>query len=118
MDVEIIILKLRFTSPLFIETISIIYSEYIHPSSHSISWCWLKLNPTAYSLVSLQVKEAAGVTLSNEEVFMATQFKDFIKTIVVVSRGGGGKKAQGIKFYRPMILVKIVFSLRKQEAVC
>jgi len=41
-----------------------------------------------------EVKEAAGVTLSNEEVFMATQFKDFIKTIVVVSRGGGGKKAQ------------------------
>jgi len=41
-----------------------------------------------------EVKEAAGVTLSNEEVFMATQFKDFIKTVIVVSRGGGGKKAQ------------------------
>ena len=41
------------------------------------------------------MKEAAGVTLSNEEVFMATQFKDFIKTVIVVSRGGGGKKAQG-----------------------
>ena len=26
---------------------------------------------------------------------MATQFKDFVKTIVVISRGGGGKKAQG-----------------------
>ena len=35
------------------------------------------------------------MTLSNEEVFMATQFKDFVKTIVVISRGGGGKKAQG-----------------------
>ena len=65
-----------------------------------------------------EVKEEAAVTLTNEEVFMATQFKDFIKTIVVVSRGGGGKKAQGTKFYRPMILVKLVFSLRKQEAVC
>ena len=41
------------------------------------------------------MKEAAAVTLSNEEVFMATQFKDFVKTIVVISRGGGGKKAQG-----------------------
>ena len=30
-----------------------------------------------------------------KEVFMATQFKDFTKTLVVISRGGGGKKAQG-----------------------
>ena len=36
-----------------------------------------------------------NVTLSNEEVFMATQFKDFVRTLVVVSRGGGGKKMQG-----------------------
>ena len=42
-----------------------------------------------------EVKEEAGVTLTNEEVFMATQFKDFCKTLVIISRGGGGKKAQG-----------------------
>ena len=42
-----------------------------------------------------EVKEEAAVTLTNEEVFMATQFKDFAKTLVVISRGGGGKKAQG-----------------------
>ena len=42
-----------------------------------------------------EVKEEAAVTLTNEEVFMATQFKDFTKTLVVISRGGGGKKAQG-----------------------
>jgi len=41
-----------------------------------------------------EVKEEAAVTLTNEEVFMATQFKDFTKTLVVISRGGGGKKAQ------------------------
>ena len=103
MDFEIIILKLRFTSPFLLKQFPL-YTVYIHPwYTHGISWCWLKLNFTAYSFVSLQVKEAAGVTLSNEEVFMATQFKDFIKTIVVVSRGGGGKKAQGTKFYRSMI---------------
>ena len=41
-----------------------------------------------------EVKEEANVTLTNEEVFMATQFKDFAKTLVIFSRGGGGKKAQ------------------------
>ena len=49
-----------------------------------------------------EVKEEAGVTLTNEEVFMATQFKDFTKTLVVISRGGGGKKAQG-KMAHPTI---------------
>lgn len=68
--------------------------------------CWLefgqssktshvKRNKQPSGSLSPQVKEAAAVTLSNEEVFMATQFKDFVKTIVVISRGGGGKKAQG-----------------------
>ena len=42
-----------------------------------------------------EVKEEANVTLTNEEVFMATQFKDFIKALVTISRGGGGKKTQG-----------------------
>ena len=42
-----------------------------------------------------EIKEEASVTLTNEEVFMATQFKDFIKTVVIISRGGGGKKVQG-----------------------
>ena len=41
-----------------------------------------------------EVKEVCGVALTNEEVFMATQFKDFIKKLVVNSRGGGGKKVQ------------------------
>ena len=59
------------------------------------------------------MKEAAAVTLSNEEVFMATQFKDFVKTIVVISRGGGGKKAQGEKddFLRHSDDSQLVFSL-------
>ena len=38
-----------------------------------------------------------SVALTNEEVFMATQFKDFVRTLVVFSRGGGGKKMQGKK---------------------
>ena len=42
-----------------------------------------------------EVKEEAGLNLTNEEVFMATQFKDFAKILVVISRGGGGKKIQG-----------------------
>ena len=42
-----------------------------------------------------EVKEDAGLNLTNEEVFMATQFKDFAKILVVISRGGGGKKIQG-----------------------
>ena len=53
------------------------------------------------------------MTLSNEEVFMATQFKDFVKTIVVISRGGGGKKAQGKKadLFRHCQLTAGLFSL-------
>ena len=59
------------------------------------------------------MKEAAAVTLSNEEVFMATQFKDFVKTIVVISRGGGGKKAQGKKgdLLQHRELIARIFSL-------
>jgi len=41
-----------------------------------------------------EVKEVCSVALTNEEVFMATQFKDFVRTLVVFSRGGGGKKMQ------------------------
>ena len=51
-----------------------------------------------------EVKEEAGVTLTNEEVFMATQFKDFSKTLVIISRGGGGKKAQGKMFFKKVII--------------
>jgi len=39
-----------------------------------------------------EVKEATNVTVSNEDVFMATKFGDFVKAVVVLSRGGGGKK--------------------------
>ena len=42
-----------------------------------------------------EVREETGLTLTNEEVFMATQFKDFAKILVLISRGGGGKKLQG-----------------------
>ena len=45
------------------------------------------------------MKEVCNVALSNEEVFMATQFKDFVRTLVIVSRGGGGKKMQGKKLF-------------------
>ena len=42
-----------------------------------------------------EVREETGLTLTNEEVFMATLFKDFTKILVLISRGGGGKKLQG-----------------------
>lgn len=42
-----------------------------------------------------EVREETGLTLTNEEVFMATVFKDFTKILVLISRGGGGKKLQG-----------------------
>jgi hypothetical protein len=35
------------------------------------------------------------VVLANEDVFMATQFGEFVRTMIVFSRGGGGKKLQG-----------------------
>merc|ERR1711962_637457 len=41
-----------------------------------------------------EVKEASGVTLANEDVFMATQFGEFIRMMIIFSRGGGGKKMQ------------------------
>merc|ERR1711962_649760 len=41
-----------------------------------------------------EVKEVCGVVLANENVFMATQFGDFVRTVIVFSRGGGGKKMQ------------------------
>jgi len=41
-----------------------------------------------------EVREETGLTLTNEEVFMATVFKDFTKILVLISRGGGGKKLQ------------------------
>ena len=42
-----------------------------------------------------KVKEVSGVGLTNEDVFMNTKFSDFARAVVVVSRGGGGKKLQG-----------------------
>jgi len=41
-----------------------------------------------------EVKEVCGVVLANENVFMATQFGDFVRTVIIFSRGGGGKKMQ------------------------
>jgi len=39
-----------------------------------------------------EVKEATNVGMTNEDVFMATKFDDFVKSLVIISRGGGGKK--------------------------
>ena len=40
-----------------------------------------------------EVKDkAGGVTITNEDVFMATVFSDFIQTVVKASRGGSGAK--------------------------
>ena len=64
-----------------------------------------------------EVREETGLTLTNEEVFMATQFKDFVKTLVVVSRGGGGKKAQGNKTSSEYDISMFHSSLRKEEDV-
>jgi formyltetrahydrofolate dehydrogenase len=40
-----------------------------------------------------EVKEVSGLTLSNEEVFMATRFAEFSSRVVLRLRGGGQKKA-------------------------
>jgi len=39
-----------------------------------------------------EVKDKAGVEITNEDVFMATAFSDFIQTVVKASRGGSGAK--------------------------
>merc|ERR1719367_804970 len=39
-----------------------------------------------------EVKDKAGVEITNENVFMATAFADFIQTVVKASRGGSGAK--------------------------
>ena len=64
-----------------------------------------------------------NVTLSNEEVFMATQFKDFVRTLVIFSRGGGGKKMQGkikdlMDTTRHGLLKIILFRISKSEDEC
>ncbi len=38
------------------------------------------------------MKEVSGLTLSNEEVFMATRFAEFRSRVVLRLRGGGQKK--------------------------
>ena len=39
-----------------------------------------------------EVKDKAGVEITNEDVFMATEFGQFIQTVVKVARGGSGAK--------------------------
>ena len=39
-----------------------------------------------------EVKDRTGVMLTNEDVYMATTLGDFTKTVVLFSRGEGGKK--------------------------
>ena len=39
-----------------------------------------------------EVKDKSGVSITNEDVFMATTFGDFINMVVSVKRGGSGKK--------------------------
>jgi len=41
-----------------------------------------------------EVKEASGLTLINEDVFMATKFSDFCTLVVLKLRGGGGAAVQ------------------------
>jgi len=41
-----------------------------------------------------EAKELSGVSLVNEDVFMATKFSDFAELMVLKLRGGGGKKVQ------------------------
>lgn len=41
-----------------------------------------------------EVKEVCGVAMTNEDVFMSTQFGEFVRTMIIFSRGGGGKKKQ------------------------
>ena len=38
-----------------------------------------------------EIKDTAGVTMTNEDVFMATTFGDFKASVILLSRGGGGK---------------------------
>merc|ERR1719251_99002 len=40
-----------------------------------------------------EVKDKSGISISNEDVFMATAFGNFIQTVVKAGRGGGGAKA-------------------------
>merc|ERR1712079_446011 len=49
----------------------------------------LNVMPYCSQFIPLEV-----VTLANEDVFMATQFGEFIRMMVIFSRGGGGKKMQ------------------------
>ena len=41
-----------------------------------------------------EVKEVCGVALTSEDVFMSTKFGAFAKTMIIFSRGGGGKLVQ------------------------
>merc|ERR1712079_305742 len=49
----------------------------------------LNVMPYCSQFIPLEV-----VTLANEDVFMATQFGEFIRMMIIFSRGGGGKKMQ------------------------
>ena len=40
-----------------------------------------------------EVKDKSGISITNEDVFMATAFGSFIQTVVKAGRGGGGAKA-------------------------
>jgi formyltetrahydrofolate dehydrogenase len=39
-----------------------------------------------------EVKDKAGISITNEDVFMATAFGNFIQTVVKAARGGSGIK--------------------------
>jgi len=39
-----------------------------------------------------EVKDKSGVSIANEDVFMATAFGEFLNMVVSVRRGGSGKK--------------------------
>lgn len=50
-----------------------------------------------YRLIE-EVKEKLGISLQNEDVFMATSFGDFVQAVVLKSRGNSERYKQELKF--------------------
>jgi len=61
-----------------------------------------------------EVKDKAGVTMTNEDVFMATSFGDFKAALVGFSRGSGGKAEFVLKDPVNMHVNKMDISFAKQ----
>ena len=50
-----------------------------------------------------ELKDKIGVSLQNEDVFMATKFQDFIQCVVSQLRGGSGQDKNQVQ-YEPVVL--------------